>query len=724
MKKILVSFLLLFICLTMAAQTAADDSLRLDSIVRTLPEVMVSGERPVVKVRGSALVYDVNRLTGSTTTDNAYDAIKTLPGVVESDGSLTLGGKAVTVIMEGQVTNLSQEQLAQVLKSVPKDRIGDVEVMYNAPAKYQVRGACININFKHETSERQTLTGEVFGSYDQSHHAAFQERASIVYMGKKLTADLMYSHDHGDNYGTREITTHHALDDGSVHDVQSFERTLATGHNHKLRLSAGYDFSDNHRLSLTYYGNYATTDSQQRMDGSITGRNNLDSKPWLHDVSLDYKLPFGTNVGAEYTYYNSPQTQRLSSVLTDRELNYIVNNRQRLDIWRVYAKQEHALKGGWGLNYGASYIRSTDNSKQEYEELTSGRVISQQVDKQTSRQGDMPVLLRSGYNANLLVDLSTRNSSTKKIENTVNLYAGFSKNFNNKVIIDASLAAEYYNSTAWNEWNWLPTLNVTYLPAEGHVLQLGVSSATSYPEYWAVQDFITYSNGGYDEIVGNPALKPSHEYQASLTYVLKNKYVVTGWFSYTDDNFMQTLYQRSDKLTETFRWVNFDFQQQAGLMAAVPFKLGGWYSGNLTATGIWMRHKDSDFYDIPFDRSKLLGVFSLKNEFTISKSPEIVISLNGQVQTKAIQGDYDLPAAGRVDAAVQLKFLKNKRATLKVYCADMFETSHIDPYIRFRGQDFSMKMSSFRHVGVTFSYAFGSYKEKEHKEVDTSRFMK
>lgn len=716
MKKILVSFLLLFICLTMAAQTAADDSLRFDSIVRTLPEVMVSGERPVVKVRGSALVYDVNRLPGSTTTDNAYDAIKTLPGVVESDGSLTLGGKAVTVIMEGQVTNLSQEQLAQVLKSVPKDRIGDVEVMYNAPAKYQVRGACININFKHETSERQTLTGEVFGSYDQSHHAAFQERASIVYMGKKLTADLMYSHDHGDNYGTREITTHHALDDGSVHDVQSFERTLATGHNHKLRLSAGYDFSDNHRLSLTYYGNYATTDSRQRMDGSITGRNDLDSKPWLHDVSLDYKLPFGTNVGAEYTYYNSPQTQMLSSVLTDRELNYIVNNRQRLDIWRVYARQEHALKGGWGLNYGASYIRSTDNSKQEYEELTSGRV--------TSRQGDMPLSLFASGDANLLVDLSTRNSSTKKIENTVNLYAGFSKNFNNKVIIDASLAAEYYNSTAWNEWNWLPTLNVTYLPAEGHVLQLGVSSATSYPEYWAVQDFITYSNGGYDEIVGNPALKPSHEYQASLTYVLKNKYVVTGWFSYTDDNFMQTLYQRSDELTETFRWVNFDFQQQAGLMAAVPFKLGGWYSGNLTATGIWMRHKDSDFYDIPFDRSKLLGVFSLKNEFTISKKPEIVISLNGQVQTKAIQGDYDLPAAGRVDAAVQLKFLKNRRATLKVYCADMFETSHIDPYIRFRGQDFSMKMSSFRHVGVTFSYAFGSYKEKEHKEVDTSRFMK
>ena len=694
MKKRLFLLLLSAVCLPVAAQTAADDSLRLDSIVRTLPEVMVSGERPVVKVRGGALVYDVNRLPGNATTDNAYDALMALPGVVETDGKLTLGGRGVTIIMDGQVTNLSQEQLAQVLKSVPKGMMDDVEVMYNAPAKYQVKGACININFKHETSERQMLTGEVFGSYDQSHHAAFQERASVVYSGKKLSADLMYSHDHGDNFNTCEITTRHALDDGTVHDIQSFERTLAAGHNHKLRFSAGYDFSDNHRLSLSYYGNYATTDSRQRMSGLITGTNDLDSKPWLHDVSLDYKMPTGTNVGAEYTYYNSPQTQKLNSVLADRELNYVVNNRQRLDIWRIYARQEHKLNGGWGLNYGASYIRSTDNSSQAYDESTSG-------------QGGLPV-----------------SQSTRKRENTANMYAGFSKNFGNKVVIDASLAAEYYNSTVWNEWNWLPTLNLTYLPAEGHVLQLGVSGSTSYPEYWAVQDFITYSNGGYDEIVGNPALKPSHEYQASLTYVLRNKYVVTGWFSYTDDHFMQTLYQRKDELTETFRWVNFDFQQQAGLMAAVPLRLGGWYSGNLTATGVWMRHKDSDFYDIPFDRSKLLGVFSLKNEFHISKSPEITLSLNGQVQTKAIQGDYDLPAAGRVDAAVQLKFLKNKRATLKVYCADMFETSHIDPYIRFKGQDFSMKMSSFRHVGVTFSYAFGGYKEKEHKEVDTSRFMK
>ena len=46
--------------LTCAAQTATPgDSLRMDSIIHNLPEVMVSGERPMVKVKGSALVYDI-----------------------------------------------------------------------------------------------------------------------------------------------------------------------------------------------------------------------------------------------------------------------------------------------------------------------------------------------------------------------------------------------------------------------------------------------------------------------------------------------------------------------------------------------------------------------------------------------------------------------------------------------------------------------------------------
>ena len=129
MKNFLIILLVPFCALPVTAQTVAADSARIDSLVRTLPEVMVSGERPVVRVEGSALVYDIRRMPGSATADNVYDALKNLPGVIETGGSLTLSGQPVTLILDGRVVSLTQEQLSQLFKVMTKDKVESVEVM-------------------------------------------------------------------------------------------------------------------------------------------------------------------------------------------------------------------------------------------------------------------------------------------------------------------------------------------------------------------------------------------------------------------------------------------------------------------------------------------------------------------------------------------------------------------------------------------------------------------
>lgn len=50
-------------------------------------------------------------------------------------------------------------------------------------------------------------------------------------------------------------------------------------------------------------------------------------------------------------------------------------------------------------------------------------------------------------------------------------------------------------------------------------------------------DFISYSHGGYNEIVGNPNLKPSDDYHTQLVYLFKNKYQFTTWYNYTKQLF-------------------------------------------------------------------------------------------------------------------------------------------------------------------------------------------
>ena len=173
------------------AQEMKTDSLWADSLARTLPEVMVTGERPVVKAKAGKLEYDLQRLIEGKPADNIYDALKYLPGVAEMNGALTLGAKNVTIVLDGKVTNMGTEQLYALLRSMPADRIERVDVMYNAPARYQVRGALIDVRLRHRIGDPGTLQGEAYAQYGQSHEASFQERASLIYNAGKFSLDFL-----------------------------------------------------------------------------------------------------------------------------------------------------------------------------------------------------------------------------------------------------------------------------------------------------------------------------------------------------------------------------------------------------------------------------------------------------------------------------------------------------------------------------------------------------
>ena len=111
---------------------------------------------------------------------------------------------------------------------------------------------------------------------------------------------------------------------------------------------------------------------------------------------------------------------------------------------------------------------------------------------------------------------------------------------------------------------------------------------------------------------------------------------------------MQTLYQSPEKLLEIYKSLNFDFRQQAVVQVSVPFKVGQWLDSRLTLVGMWLRDKDSDFYDLPFDRRTLAGVAVLNATFKLPVKPDLRLTLNGFCQTGAIQGIYDLPTSGNL----------------------------------------------------------------------------
>lgn len=588
----------------LSADSLITTDARLDSLYQTLPEVMITGERPIVKAAQGKLVYDLPRLIQNLPVDNAYDAVKELPGVIEMNGGLQLAGQGVTVILDGKVTTLSTEQLYSLLRSIPASRIEKAEVMYNAPARYQVRGALINITLKQSVGGPGSWQGELYAKYRQKHNEGFEERASLLFSKNKFSADFLYSHSHGRGYSTTDKEAVHTLADGSVHPMTTYEVGRGRSHTHNFRVGADYNIAKDHQLSFVYNGGYSTSHNWKGVTGTQVSTTHGNSTDWLHNGRLDYRTPFGLKAGAELTW---------------------------------------------------------------------------------------------------------------------NIYAGSSKSFGDKLALDASLAVEHYKTPVWNQWDWYPIVNLNYMPSPGHILQLSLSSDKDYPDYWAVQDAVSYIGGGYSELHGNPLLKPAQEYELKMTYILKSKYIFSAWFNHTKDYSVQTLYQSSERLVEIYKTLNFDYQQQAGIQASIPFKVKDWLNSRLTLIGLWHREKDGDFWDIPFDRKQCYGIAQMNNTFTLSTKPDLKLTVTGFVHSKAIQGIYDLPTSGNVNIALRYGFAKNK-AILNLYCNDIFETGQISPRIRFKTQNVTNHYSCFREFGVSFTYKFGGYKEKQREAVDTSRF--
>lgn len=692
-RMIFILSLLAAVSVNTGAQTQPDDSLNtyMDSILRELPEVMITGERPVVKAVQGKLEYDLPRLVKDRAVDNAYDAIKELPGVIDQGEGLTLAGQAVTVVLDGKISTLTVEQLNNLLKSMPVGRIAKAEVMYSAPARYQVRGPMINIVLKSGAGNAPSLQGELYTSYTQQHYGHLSERASFLFSSPKFSADLLYSYNYDRGWSGEDKTALHTLADGSVYEMDLVTRSNSRKNRHNIRLGMDYYFTKEDALSLVYTTQWMNgmNDSQTRGTQNSTTLSHSDD--WLHNVKLDYRGAFGLKAGSEFTFYEAPLRQLLHSKMGEEELNFISKDQQRINKWRFYLGQEHSLPADWTVNYGVNYTTSLDNSFQFYYNPQTGDLLPEPQMKARRR------------------------------EQTLNIYAGFGKNFGEKLSMDASVAAEQYHSVAWKEWSVFPTFNLNYNLAPGHLLQFSLSSNKEYPGFWSMQDITSYISA-YSEIQGNPLLKPSSDYNASLTYIWMSKYVFTAYFDHTKNDFKQTLYQSPERLVEIYKFFNFDYAQQAGLQVTIPFRVKKWLDSRVTLYGLYNRQKDSDFWDIPFDRKLYTFVAFMNHTFTLSSTPNLKLMLNGFYQNRAIQGIYDIPASGNIDVALRYTFVGDK-AQLTLKCDDLFNTSTLHSRIRFGTQYVSNNyLKDKRAFGISFSYKFGGYKEKSREGVDTSRF--
>ena len=692
MNRLLLTGLLVAATITANAQdNTTKDSLTMETMMHNIPEVMVKGSRPIVKAERGMLSYNMPLLLKQLPADNAYEALTRIPGVSDATGSISFSGNDVTLIINGQATTLTQEQLAERLKAMPAAQLAKAEVMLSATARYHVRGMAINIVTKDYAGTNQ-LSGQIIGGMRQTKYAKGFGDLYLTMQRGKFGLDAQYKLVNGNSYGESSRIANHPLGNNRVYyNDETGQKSF--GITHDYRLGMNYVFSKNHRLDVAYTGQWDKTSSNSRTTGSSISGMHHDSHEYLHNVDVNYALPFGLTLNGSYTYYRTPQQQALDGTMTaenknETERNLTSGSEQTINKWMFTADQTHSLAHGWGLSYGVKG------------QFTSNKSYQTTIDKDGT-------ILPDGT------------SSVDNNERIWNIYAGFSKQINKAISLEASVAAEQYHSPIWDKWRMYPTLNALWNINDNHLLNLSISSNSDFPSYWSTMSNVFYSST-YTEIHGNPDLKPFSYYNVNLMWQIKRRYTLMAFANLKPDYFVQLPYQTTDRMAVIMKETNFDYSNSFGLQASAMFSAGKWLNGNVFAVGTYKHDKSSHFFDLPFNRKKLSVILGGTASVKLCSTQDLRLILNPFYQTKAIQGVYDISPIFRMNAKLQWSSHDGKWG-LRLNGSNIFNYQFDTRSVQ-GNQDYRMKVN-YNWASFTFAviYKFGGYKEKTVKEVDTSR---
>ncbi len=653
-----------------------------------LDDIVIKADRPLVKVEDGRLSYDLEQLVKDRVANNTYEALTKLPGVREEEQKLTLAGAgSLSVIINGKPTTMTYEQVVVLLKSTPVERVDKVEVMYSAPPQYHVRGAALNIVLKKDTE--YSLQGEVGTTYRNKFYNEAEAHAFLRVATPKQALDVMYSIDRASEIQDIDMYSLHTLN-GVVHDIRQFQEIRGRLWQHNARASYEYSFNEKNSFSLAYTGQFRTDgEAEIRSVGNFqqTGSRKEVDKDEMHNVALQAYVGTGLSAGVDYTFYEHRARQAMSVDYLNGKIAYMdQKSGQKINVFHVYADQNHSLGKGWKLGYGAKYRNSESNDRQIYSAESS--------------------LIGTDVNSSLT-------------EHTAESYLSIERQSPIGLSFSLSATAEFYKLNGCERWTIYPQGTVTYMSNPNHIWQASLQVNKLYPSYWQLQDAVSYIDG-YAEMHNSASLEPSKMYSLNTNYILKQKYVLGLFATYNYKMFAQAMYQSTDRLALIYKTHNWDYISQLGLVAVLPYQPVEWFDTRATLVGVYVEQKCDNFYDIGFSNHQWVGMVTLDNSFRVTK--DFVLELNGFLQTPATQGTFSIETMWRVSAGAKWNFAKGK-GTLSCYYNDIFNSTIGDMKMNYRGQHLINKNDfHLRNFTLSIAYRFGGYKKKEEKKVDTSRF--
>ncbi|PAM96241.1 hypothetical protein B4N84_02125 [Flavobacterium sp. IR1] len=629
-----------------------------------LENVVITKAKPVVERKIDRLVFNVEN-TISAAGGDAMDALRVTPGLqVRNDNITMVGRSTVRVLLDDKMLELGQEELANLLKSIPSDNIKSIEVITTPPAKYDAAGNSGLINIKLKRAKKDLTSLSLGTSYLRRTYDGEGAVTSNFMYNKdalSLTASLNYR-EGGETFKYRDVIH---FPDELWNSNQVFQRDYKRGNgivnieyviSPKWTSGVQYITNFNHIDGLRAGNTIVNAYDTNAVVKNVLSDTHIDQKPNFHSVNLFNAFKLDTigkklTVNLDYFKYSNKDTRPYDGTIAEY-------NPDSLQYFR-------------GIN---SNDQQTSNFSGKVDFDLPTKVIN------WSFGGKVTILrtenILSAFNSGLVTDPVTNmpeiTNNSSYDEDIQAAYVSGSKKFTDNFEVQFGLRLEATQTESFNAnlaqaitndyTKLFPTLNMVYTPKENTTLGLNYSRRIVRPNFAELNPNVTYINP-FLTVEGNPFLRPFTVDNIEFSFGYK-KLESKAYFVRENNAYNQIGFPDSDTYNVRLTNRNLFNINRYGISEIYIFDKFSWWNSYSTFDLNYLTSESTDPSALAVDGYYVN--FSTNNDFVLNKNKTVLFNVYFECMPVGTYGVNKLDLSSSTSVSLQYLLLnKDLRITLR-----------------------------------------------------------
>ncbi|CAA9203054.1 TonB-dependent receptor domain-containing protein [Flavobacterium collinsii] len=677
-----------------------------------LESVVVVGKKKLIERKVDRVVFNVENSISATGGD-ALEALRITPGIkVQNDNIAIIGKSSVAVMVDDKIIQLSEEDLANFLKSIPSDIIKSIEVITTPPAKYEAAGNSGMVNIKLKKAKKDSWNALIGTTFLQRTYSDGAVLGSFNYNKNKLSISSSLNYKNGTRYVNQDNYTY--FPDGLWHTSEPDKEKYARVNG---KLTIDYQISPKWIMGGQFL--YNNNDSKNT-ESPFTGVTDYTTGRLNRYLKSDGKEVQNPNIKS-LSFYNEFKLDTIGKKLT-LNLDYFNFNNKDVRTYNGISVIEVPLpyseKYYAGINDNSQDINNF-SGKLDIDYPTKWAVLSFGSKISNSQTHNDIFAFNSGLVDNPPSEFILSKNKFEYTENVQAFYISGNKKINEywesqfglrmEATQTKTFAESLSQSTKLDYVKFFPTAYVSYKPNDNSTYTLSYSKRIERPQFYDLNPNVTFLNP-FQTIEGNPFLQPSFIDNLELTYTYK-KLESKVYFSYQADMFNEI--PITDPTTNLIRFAidNFIDIQRYGISENFVFDKIKWWT-SINTFDINYSISKSKLAITQGGQKGFNSMISTNNDFILNSKKTLLFNLNYWYSFPGNDGFYKNDAMSSLSLTLQYLLL-DKDLTLSLKGSDIFRTEVIS--INSRVNDVYNEGRYYRDrqaLQFSVSYKFGNKKIK------------